>query len=446
MNGHPQLLMDSEEMMRMGQRRAPVGAGQGFLSLLKRKRGRPGDGIDSDQDDGSNGGRYTGANRMGMFPLMPLGASPGGMRRSRATSPDSRQVNGQLSNRHRTPSMTLKKTKSMTLSCCNSSGNQALNSPDLEYQLMPGEDLSGNLTSSSARQDESTTSDIDPSFMLPPNNNNHEYMNVTQDMVSELQRIRDTSTSEASTSSATTRDPMPLPETPDIRLDPEGSESKEKTNVLKLSSLEPSSGCPCQNPNCGDPSDPSCSPVHIRTPDCTQEPDTPTNRESWIRGTGRSLSPYCLGNGRTHYKYDLLQKSRSCHWDTKCHSTSKSPTTVSASLPLLSHFHEDNLICDVCLSGPDQSPQATITDLPEVHQNLLKSDHHRQNPGDIKSSSLEHFPNVAVLSDGSDRGHHSIADFRCEGSQSAFNTHIILNDSTPHVSLQDNTCEESDQI
>ena len=75
-----------------------------------------------------------------------------------------------------------------------------------------------------------------------------------------------------------------------IRMEPEGSESKERLNVVKLdplSSLPMSKRCMCNNPNCTDK-------VGERTPQArtlTPSPDPLTmNRDVWIGSTERNLT------------------------------------------------------------------------------------------------------------------------------------------------------------
>lgn len=74
-----------------------------------------------------------------------------------------------------------------------------------------------------------------------------------------------------------------------VRVEPEGSESKEKLNVVKLdplSALPMSKKCMCNNPNCTDK-------LGERTPEArnlTPSPNPLTmNRDAWIGSTERSL-------------------------------------------------------------------------------------------------------------------------------------------------------------
>ena len=331
--------------LRVPGQGVPVGAGSGLLSLLRLKKDvdKMGDRMDSDQEDSANSWvlpRET-QDYMGLYPLLPLNHSPTlgrshrGLAEARSYSPASMDESPTRSLRTKpvkhvriksaptTPS-NMPNKRMMNLNCCNGSPKSTEKSPGAEYQLVRGNDDSSSFAknSSSFANDSSVfennirkNKDTDMDYLNNEmDNNNHEYMNITQEMINELQRMRN----ESATSDENSTDPPNervngngkdggvevLVETEDVdkdliknkggeddivRVEPEGSESKEKLNVVKLdplSALPMSKKCMCNNPNCTDK-------LGERTPearDLTPSPDPLTmNRDAWIGSTERSL-------------------------------------------------------------------------------------------------------------------------------------------------------------
>ena len=331
--------------LRVPGRGVPVGAGSGLLSLLRLKKDvdKMGDGMDSDQEDSANswGMPRETQDYMGLYPLIPLNHSPTlgrtrrGLTKARSYSPDSMNESPTRSPRSKpvkhvriksaptTPS-NMPNKRTMNLNCCNGNQKSAEKSPGAEYQLMRcNEDSSSFANNSSSFANDSSVfennirknTDTDKNYLnIGMDNNNHEYVNVTQEMINELQRMRNESATsdENSTGPQNERamgngsdDVEVLVETEDasddlvkcgeareddrVRVEPEGSESKEKLNVIKLdplSALPMSKKCMCNNPNCTDK-------LGERTPEArnlTPSPDPLTmNRDAWIGSTERNL-------------------------------------------------------------------------------------------------------------------------------------------------------------
>ena len=216
--------------------------------------------------------------------------------------------------------------RSMNLNCCNGNQKSAKTSPGAEYQLMRGnEDSSSFANNSSSLANDSSvfennirkTTDSETAYLNHGNgNNNHEYVNITEEMINELQRMRNESatsdenstgpSNERSTGNGNDEPEQEMGVEPgnrrdveklvtnrdddSIRMEPEGSESKERLNVVKLdplSSLPMSKRCMCNNPNCTDK-------LGERTPQArtlTPSPDPLTmNRDVWIGSTERNLA------------------------------------------------------------------------------------------------------------------------------------------------------------
>ena len=289
---------------------------------------------------------------MGLFPLLPGGhgsPEPGGggggrrplsarrgLHKARSYSPASLDIDSpipsprtkpvkhvRIKSAPTTPS-SMSSKRSMNLNCCH--GNEkSTKSPGTEYQPMRSTDDSSSFAnnSSSFANDSSVfennirkTTDSESDYLNHgTDNNNHEYMNITQEMINELQRMRNESATsdENSTERAAgsgndqqeveveaevtaelndNRTVVEILNTreDDRRVEPEGSESKEKLNVVKLdplSALPMSKRCMCNNPNCTDK-------LGERTPQdrtLTPSPDPLTmNRDVWIGSTERNLA------------------------------------------------------------------------------------------------------------------------------------------------------------
>ena len=332
--------------LRVPGRGAPVGAGSGMLSLLRLKKDvdKMGDGMDSDQEDSTNSWALPRETQdyMRLYPLLPLNHSPTmrrtsrGRAKARSYSPASMDESPTRSPRTKpvkhvriksaptTPS-NMPNKRMLNLNCCNGSPKSTEKSPGAEYQLMRrNEDSSSFANNSSSFTNDSSVfennirknKDTDMDYLNNHmDNNNHEYMNITQEIINELQRMRNESAASDGNSTDLQNERVSgngkdggfevLVETEDVekdlvksgeggeddivRVEPEGSESKEKLNVVKLdplSALPRSKKCMCNNPNCTDK-------FGERTPearDLTPSPDPLTmNRDAWIGSTERNL-------------------------------------------------------------------------------------------------------------------------------------------------------------
>ena len=104
------------------------------------------------------------------LPLISLGASPGGARRPQSLS----DIRSEKQSKSLSPSSQIK------LNCCHGSSGTGLQSPDMEYQF------ANTLYEDSAAPGPSTTSS---------SNNNHDYVNITDEMICHLQRQQTDETS-----------------------------------------------------------------------------------------------------------------------------------------------------------------------------------------------------------------------------------------------------------
>ncbi len=496
--GHSRNLMDSDDIimrhprgemaLRMEGRGAPVGAGESFLSLLKRKKGidKIGDGMDSDQEDAVIVHRERLQDHLGVFPLVPLGESPGGARRPRVprrnsprASPNRRPAPTAKTTRGTSPSPSTNKGRSMNLNCCNGSPRGTPKSHGPEYTLMrPHSNESHSNSGNNSfevfenvfrKENSSGGSDsvAEQNLLNNPDNNNHEYINVTEEMITELQRIRNSSsTSESETlPSYDSKESKDVEELSNVRLDPEGSECKEKP-TLKIDPLQSSGtkakGCQCKNPNCTDRGTPHHSPKHRKDTGFLLEPlNTIDGRESWVSGTGRSLSPLVflpVSQKSLHSKKGHFQKSNSFDCDNR-YSVTSSQAVSSASMPLLTAHCSflDSTLDGAAVGMSDNHPcqscsSSQRSNLIGQHNNLSDSKLTNESPelfevkdesecADYSSCHTSPKASSPALSNRSlivtDSNHSSLfTDSFHDLQQEKFNTNIILNDSVPKVILQ----------
>ena len=467
----------SNGILRPSVREGPVGAGSALLSLIRHKKGidKLGDGADSDQDEGVWVPRDTlpavHRDTLGLFPLLPLGESPGGTRRprerqQRSASPGSLSLRSHRPGKAKTPSPT--GSKKMKLNCCNGSPRGANRSPGPEYQLMrPGEESSFETDGLPTTGGDPSSSELDQSYLaMPIMNNNHEYVNITEDMISELQRIRDSSASVPGDHFSSTyrpRSPAPLVLTPeDVRPDPEGSETKEKPSVIKIGPVQSGPkqhGCRCSRPQCQDRKVNNHFAINrslsVDNADmCTfTGPGCSLSRDLWLSSTDQGFGRG-KPNGPTlpsQCKRDNLRKSNSFDYNSSyLKSSSRSPRNMASnSMPLLTR---QNSVpsplnpCPTCsaprnshLIGQDCDDAETTS---ANHSQLLIDD--QEEMADVSSQGQERVnqePGTERI-DGDDTyrsGHKGSPDvsLNMEGGYSQgqpyVQTHVVLNDSVPHV-------------
>ncbi len=391
--------------LRVPGRGAPVGAGSGLLSMLKLKKDvdKIGDGMDSDQEDSNLWvPSKDSQDYLGVFPLTPMGDSPRGARKKR--SPNGSPINPRHVKHVKIKSdpMTHGSKRSMNLNCCNGNPRTSDRSPGGEYQIMRSNDESSSFANYSTSNNESsvfdsnivknTEVDRDHGTNNNPSNNNHEYVNVTQEMIHQLQRIRNessTSDSEERSSGAerssgvdgrssgalSVKKEHGEPSEDKVRVQPEGSESKIKSTVVKLDPLsaQPAAKrCKCNNPNCTDKLGERIEAPRQMTP----SPDPLTmNRDTWIGSTENSLiSPddipgktLCLRDKR---KMFCQKKSFSTDDDEglKSPNNCTSEGAYSASMPLLFlHGHKSQM-------RPQKDPySSSYSTLQNITNNLVIS-------------------------------------------------------------------------
>ena len=363
-------------ILRSAVREGPVGAGSALLALIRHKKGsdKLGDGADSDQEEGhwhghddQPGHRDT----LGLFPLLPLGESPGGARRPRDHHPSNHCHASTSSGRSpRVPPRNQKSSKTpspsghkkMTLNCCNGSPRESMRSPGPEYTLMrPREESSFDTDGLPTTGGDPSSSD--QSCYSAMMNNNHEYVNITEDMINELQRIRNSSSTSPPVDSSDTshehksQPPSPRPvrhttattttteaevfvepqpeeeESSNVRLDPEGSETKEKPPMRRFQALPTfpwRGGCRCNQPHCKDKRlaearrqtlaqgrsqsvDSPGGQFHFSGPGCS------LSRQLWLSSTEQDFAGACGGSTSSlpvQTKRENLKKSNSFDCDT----------------------------------------------------------------------------------------------------------------------------------
>ena len=256
----------------------PVGTS--ILSLIKgRKRNNQGDGVDSDELTGDKHDSSSWSKQESSS--WSRASTSGSTSRSTSRRPNS-SLHSEISSSVVTPkvhhirpvALPITNTKkSVTLNCCNASSQKRRSSPGPEYQVMWPTDESGydGTQGTSSRQNES--SGAVSVHGEERHNNNHNYINVTEDIATELQHFR---AQYLPVTRGLGRDPrndicapLALEEEDSsgvdvdyIRPDPEGSENRlalrpDKLDLSASKSRKVPKGytrtaCYCKNPFCKD--------------------------------------------------------------------------------------------------------------------------------------------------------------------------------------------------
>ena len=364
----------------------PVGAGSSFLSLLKGRRGmNQGDGIDSDNEEiswsrkessswskresSSWSKRESSSWSKGSTSIQdPLGGRPLMSSSSGSSRRPNSSLHSELSSSVVTPKVhhirpvplpSSNHKKTVKLNCCNTSSHKRPSSPGPEYQIMWPTDESGydGTQGTSSRQNESSS--LTSANNELTHNNNHEYINITEDMITELRQIR---THCLPISRGLGRElktdvcaPLALEEedssgvdVDDIRPEPEGSESKLALRPDKLDLVSTilnnksknarKKACHCKNPLCTDRKQLLVNEKHRNSnPEIIDGTISNINTD-----TCEHIKQKCIIHRSNSYESDVDCIIPQSAIDIYKQKSLMRPSTISSSLPTLTDNTERN--------------------------------------------------------------------------------------------------------